>query len=337
MIKLKRIISYILLICLVTLLFNNETFANEVNANTSSFSLMENSEVSLYGIDDSIVAYYYTLSNGGYIIVESDGTDFIEYSLEENSGYIDSDEHYYYFGPLSCYTRLNDNSFINVKSKEIVEEKDLNIFLTKSKGITKPNKAEVNAKQVIKAEQISNYFSTSQATLPYPTFEWSLNTNGTCGSLASAILLAYYKKNVDGNYIPSNLYSTNGIALHNLLISIIEPNLEGSDYESITNGINTYLNNQENILFSHSASYLYGLNSGIVFSKFTEYISNIQQPVILGVTSHPTYEEHWVVGTGYLSITILGLPIRVAICNDGWGSQNIRINFAYIDGCVYIN
>lgn len=80
-----------------------------------------------------------------------------------------------------------------------------------------------------------------------------------------------------------------------------------------------------------------GTNSIIVYGKIKSYIQK-NRPLIVGLTNHPTYEEHWVVGTGYSIVRSSSLGYaNIVIVNDGWGNRGIRVNNVYVDGCLYIS
>ena len=77
----KKIISCLLVIVLLSLSFTSSAEATI----PKNYQIIKESRVDLYNQNEKVIAYYFKTENGGYIIVESSGNDFIEYSTEPNS------------------------------------------------------------------------------------------------------------------------------------------------------------------------------------------------------------------------------------------------------------
>ena len=165
------------------------------------------------------------------------------------------------------------------------------------------------------------------------TFDY--NPDGRCGSAAAAILLAYYDDEVDDAIVDDvYLSDSTGEAFTNYLYYHIEGLIPSSFAEDVRNGLNWYLEEVE-----YDDIYYATVVSNATFSEFYNLIFD-DSPVIIDLDDHPTYGEHWVVGYGtdmrmYSDSFISGI-ISFAIVNDGWGSNEIMINWDYVCDIVYL-
>lgn len=118
---------------------------------------------------------------------------------------------------------------------------------------------------------------------------FSYNPDERCGTVAAAILLAYYDDEVNDAIVDDIYYAR--------------------------------------------------VISNATFSEYYNLIfDNI--PVIIDLDDHPTYDEHFVVGYGtdmqmYSGSLSSGI-ISFAIVNDGWGDNEIMINWDYVCDIVYL-
>ena len=131
------------------------------------------------------------------------------------------------------------------------------------------------------------------------------------------MFLRYYDIYVNGNYVPSSLESSSGIALIDKLVPYIDGATPGSNPGQLQNGIYNYLKSQ-------------GINASVnlAYSSIGAIAGRVgnNEPFVLGLHNHPTYGEHWVTGFGYSGI--------YAIANDGWGNI-VYIDSSYTDYIVY--
>lgn len=324
---LEKIIKIIIILFVVIGLFQFfPVYAEGINnKNETEISVLTNSVTPLYNNENEIIAFYYELNNGGYIIVNSDGTDFIEYSLEESMLDLGKDEKYYYNEPLSIYEKIDNSKVENCITNEKTEFKDLEFSIKTSGKCNQKNATDLAIDMIS-----SSTFEEEQ--LNYETKAYDYNPDGRCGAVAGAILLRYYNDYVDTKYITSTYETTDGKKLINYLVDNYLG--KGTSYSKLKNGLNSYLSDR-NISTRFQA--IEGKNSVTVFNKIRSYIKN-NRPIIVGLTGSETYGEHWVVGTGYSIIynQTLGFA-NIVIFNDGWGNRNIRLNLYYVDGCEYIS
>lgn len=136
----------------------------------------------------------------------------------------------------------------------------------------------------------------------------------------------YYYDYVDSYMVPSWHVTDTGESL----IKLIEPYLDGSEPGSNTadavSGLNWYFRWR-----GISSKYTAVSQSPATFSKYGQIIRS-NRPVLIDLDAHPTYNEHWVVGYGY----IIRGSAYYADVNDGWGSTGIIINMSYVGDIVYI-
>lgn len=118
--------------------------------------------------------------------------------------------------------------------------------------------------------------------------------------------------------------TSDGFRLTNALVTYIP---KSADIWDVKYGLNRYF---DSILCNRTADYVSDFN--ILTTPFRKIESNIRvgKPCIVGLTGHPTYKEHWVVGTGIQS------NADMVIVNDGWGNLGIMIQKCYIDYCAFI-
>lgn len=265
--------------------------------------------VELYNFNDEIGYLYYNYGNEGYLIYELESNLIVEVGHSQNNYILSGTEIYYYNGPLSYYQKV-ENGFLNLKTNQVVPMEDATI--SKANPTNLPTTYAV----VPTIETV-----TVQNTRFLPTYDD--NDRGICGSIAAAIWLMYMDKQVNGNYVKSSLED------EAKLIANLEPRIEGmipgSTLKDLKAGLQEYLNDTG---VSHT---IYGVawNSSTYMNKI-----NSNRPLIIGLDSDPDYGNHWVVGYGYARSTVTG-ALNMVIVNDGFGSMNIEINYAYIDYMVY--
>lgn len=309
----KKIISCLLVIVLLSLSFTSSAEATIPKQN----QIIKESRVDLYNQNEKVIAYYFKTENGGYIIVESNGNDFIEYSTEPNSLNLKKTEKYYYLGIRSIYQQGADGIVKNYFDGGTICNND--IISTISSGELNTEKAMELAGNVLNNQKLLRA-STTSGSLKKMTVAWSYNPDGRCGATATSILLNYYAKYKDSRFVSTDIpqnergfidYMTKWIPV-------------SASYESVTLGLQKYLMNN---CTGRPVNSIKGLNSTKVHNKIASYIKK-DTPIIVGLLKEPRYGNHWAVGTGYAS--------GVVVINDGHGCRNITVNMKYVDGCIFI-
>lgn len=71
------------------------------------------------------------------------------------------------------------------------------------------------------------------------------------------------------------------------------------------------------------------------------YLFNTRKvPIILGLTQHPIYREHWTVAYGTYQIMIVGYSTEIYYyytVNDGWGRDGVQIAQSYTDWFIHLS
>lgn len=284
-----------------------------------------NACVPLYASDETVVGFLYKLLPKGYVIVLCDG-QITEFSLESNLDNLTKAKKIYYTGPISYYTKDGD-LYVDLKTNKQVSYTNITVaeekFLNKVAQISSTTRVNNETKSTVspRIEIIDSDYKTTYTPATYN------NSNNSCGPIACAILLKYYDDYVNGNVLSAYYNTSSGSRLINYFQNIVDPEESGSNYNDLTNGINSYMD-------SVGLRSTYGANKDYTLT-FEEYKTKIKRnrPVIIGTQGHALYEDHWVIGYGYF----MSNPATYVIVNNGWGSNNVRINFNYIEDMVYLN
>ena len=276
----------------------------DVNMIARTHKVEYSSGINLYNWSNEIIAVKYDLSPIGYVIVDVNNGQIIELCETRNNEFIsEKGIRYYYNNVLDYYAFKQNNLINNNQQNSLVDMKEAG------------NVGELGKVVIDKS---------NKHALSHPTFAFSYNPDGRCGSVAAAILLKYYDQYVDDNIVPVSLQQYTGVNLINKLKSYIEPNGGGSNYTTLKNGINNYLKWRG--LKRRIKNYLRSDDPKKVLSKIKNKI-HVNCPVIVGLASHPTYKNHWVVCIGYRGYLLF--------INDGWGNRDVACNFSYVDGVLF--
>ena len=275
------------------------------------------SEIKLYDSNENIIAYYYELNPTGYVIVNADNNEMIEYSEYNNKYFSEKDAHYYYGGPLMYYKADGTRQFgsiIELQSQKEVAIEDITPLV---RGSEADSLGTLNIDNfLIKTRAVSS------DSISHSTARYSYNPDGRCGSVAGAIVLNYYDRYKSPSYVPNSLESSDGIALINALVARMGTN---TNYNVLKKGLSLFIKQYYKPTTVTANTYSWGDRIRTIIGK--------NYPCILGLTSHPRYGEHWVVVTGYNFTSNNSGTYTV---NDGWGNVGININSSYTDGCVDI-
>ena len=330
-IRKNRIIkTFYKIIAIVTLLIGTFLMqSKQINAQEDCYeTTVDNINlIELYNASDEVTAYYSELRCGGYVIVTADGKEFIEVSYTEKRYNIDDYIKYYYTGPLELFVEISDDKVQNCLTGKIFDVDSLNF--EKYNGVEDQKKASSIVKTISSLPITATILESNY--LKYDTYLYDHNPDGRCGAVAAAILFMYYDEHTSEKYVADEFDTSNGVSLINHLTNRFMG--IGNNYRTLTNGMNAYLSSRG--LGATNVTYLYGLNSSAVYDRVKIQISR-GKPLIVGLTNHPTYLEHWVVGTGYRTVELSGMKFYTVCVNDGWGNSDVMINLSYIDGCVYI-
>lgn len=275
----------------------------------------------LYNFDDTVDALLFTIPQKGYIIVNTSDYSIPEFSLESDTAYCFTDNYTkYYNGPTEYYELVN-NQLVDERSKISYQKDKLkngnDMFGKTSKYVNNRNSYNSVTKSLSVSPSIKcNSLATSATIVPhtinYTLPNFSYNPDGICGSTASAMYLMYYDQHINGNYVPDNLTTSDGV----LLIKYIKPYIDGSVPGSYPGDIEIGM---YNYLQSRGISRTFTLDNCSLGYVVGFVASN--KPYVVTI-NNSTYGQHVVAGYGYEYDS----SNSFVIVNDGWGNRGICIN-----------
>lgn len=325
--KLRKIVLNTILCIAAILLCSTSAYADDNDDIRISY------QIPLYDNNDNVNAHYFGLSNGGYVITNSDGKELIEFTLNKSNINLDSGKIYYYSGPGELFEKSDSNTVKGMNSKEIISRDKIRCEIKDDNNKDNAMKAREKVDDLLSSENKDSYGMkvSDKDKLEHSTKRFDYNPDGRCGAVAAAIAMRYY----DDYICPKCVRGDEKTANCEKLINVFVGSYLGlsTNYSTFENGLTRYLSDRH---VKSKAYCLLGKNSSTVFSKIRSYIKR-NRPIIVGLKNHYKYGNHWVVGTGYIitSHPITGKSYFVNV-NDGWGNVNVCINNLYIDGCVYV-
>lgn len=311
---------------------NYQQTLDALDIQTLSESAILDTEV-LYSLNDSPDYLLTTFTNGGYTIsLQSTGT-IIEYHPTASSPYLNVDGEYYYAGPLN-YVYKNADTFYLVHGDEEVPSTSVNNILLNLQTAAEKNEA--------RSSSTSPYSSNAEAysidhTTAIQTMDFGCNVNGTCGSIASGIVLQYLDTYHDSSIIVEDSFLFYGEPLHLELTNFIEFGggsvSGGSMVHSIASGINDWVF-AESDCHELTAHYMYLLYNNYVRDSIAD-----DKPCIVSmpdmIVSNP-FGAHVVVAYQYSDF---GSDIFYT-CHVGYhdfaNATEYGINADWADGVCYL-
>lgn len=180
-------VGTIILLLTILLSFTTFTQAFALNDNDNILSpyinLLEDKIIDeckyLYGANGSIEYLYCDFENGGYIILQMDTMEPLEYSLDGVGPYSDVQGNLYYDGPFNYYKQI-DNEYV-----------DLSLYdgFSNQEGSAPSIDKNELISAISPSLQNEGYVPNAQYFLSDPMF--GENRHNTCGSVAVQLLLGY--------------------------------------------------------------------------------------------------------------------------------------------------
>lgn len=131
----------------------------------------------------------------------------------------------------------------------------------------------------------------------YPVSE-GYSSAGKCGTITASAMLAYYDDYINDNYVPTNLRVRGTSDPGNLIKTVfnyIDKGHNGTIASTVSDGINSYLNNYYVLDQSRRSYYDYTSPSVLQFTK--AQLDN-EVPIVIGLLGGgevpPEYRKHWV-------------------------------------------
>jgi len=316
----------------------------------------------LYDVDNNPNYLLVTFNSGGYLILIRKSFDVIEYALEGTSPYSKYENYnLYYLGLLNYYYEKEDNLF-NINTNELISDEfkntarklnDRYINLgSRNKNIIDLASAESRNKKV----RISNAEIIRKAGFPH-------NDRGICGPIAASILLQYYDKTKNENFISAEYepiphldtkfspYFIENFALWQERNKTDLPNevgTGGSHLQDDCNAINYWLGSdpeRAKMCYTAYDSSLEGFPIGYDYRKDIKKLIDNDMPTNISISGDPNYNNHTIVTVGYqsdssdsISFAEVHAGLHASCKDSSYGDNFVNINAEYIDsGCIWID
>lgn len=315
-------------------LYQVNRFAAQVNINPISISSSE-TIMDLNGFKNYQLLKF---TGDGYAIISLVSSEIIEISFDGICPYNDTSGDKYYGGPNN-YAFMNSNNQVACartnqivdisRLKEVADECDSN---EKKSSL---NESQVSGQVETAVTLSSSYFSVSYADYIKYSLPFGNNVNGTCGSVASGMMLTCHDRYVCGIGRVVPLLLPYGEPLHQSLIPYIETALfGGSTPATIKAGINNWFDYNEaayGLLRIGTARYVYAVHDSYIYGQ----LSNGKTCVVaLGSALGSPYGNHIVMAYGYNG---LSNPHYYRTHLGGSGSSDVWINAVWTSGASWVN
>ena len=287
----------------------------------------------LYDIEDN-PSYLLLDFDEGYAIISRNYGMISEY--EVYNGYkpydnFDQSAIKYYAGPFNYYSKseltrafnLGDSS--NVQTIIQLNKEFLSLEREFSNQRVQDQWVGINASYMSKYS--SGMWVNSNENYP-PSQGYS--SDGICGTIASAAMLAYYDDHVNDDYVSSSIrerYSSSPSSLVTTLFHYIDEGKNGTIASDLGAGINNFLSDYSYCTYGHRAGF--GLTT--TFSHAKEKIE-AGYPLVIGLTAllGSTYGNHWVLAYQYYDYSSAnGDKYKVV---DNHGSYNAVVSVQWSVG-----
>ena len=259
----------------------------------------------LYNYKGKIEAVLFELAESGYIIVNVNDQSIPELSLKSETR-IDWNKEYLYNGPLAL-VELGRSNVEKIKKLPYKYEKD--------------KKSEIDTSQELISEPQYNIvplYSNTSGSLDHSLVTWDYNPDGRCGPLAAAIALKYYDTYYDDDMLSAS-YQNNVDDLTDLFVIYMDG--PPAWPEDVTDGLNDYYSDNN---LNYTAT-VYGTFS---LTRLKSAIADNDDPVLIETVNHPTYDDHYIIAHGYLSVA----GYDYVYVNNGWGDNDVLITVdSYLD------
>ncbi|MCD7742623.1 MAG: hypothetical protein LUI06_10500 [Ruminococcus sp.] len=288
----------------------------------------------LLNTDGQITAYCLDFDSA-YLIYDTNG-EIIEYCENSESPLSGIEEDVYFAGPLSYFTKENDKA-VDVLSNEIIEYSELvqmsDEFETLSESIEEETNGIMTTSSTSELTKVKNALSNKPRCFDY-------YTSGQCGRVAVTTQLFYYYDNIDSNILKST-YANSPKTLYDYLANYIPSN---ASYAQIKSGLDSAFSKISNSTKTINVVNRNDLStSDMIYYTWGYYkykVINQKIPAILLLQNHPSYKNHWVVTYGviaYYDGSTLVKSKCTYVVNNGFGKNDVKINYQYADGFIYFS
>lgn len=284
--------------------------------------------IDLYDITSGrVIAVCYTLSTGGYAILDIETNVIYEYSLETTSPYYGQSKACYYAGPNNYFTEESNSLFIHTKDSSIkakaaditMSTSDFSDYRASIRNVTPLSKkiSDLKDAKMNPTRRSPVYLTNSLSTL---------NESGYCGPTSIHCVLKYQGKLRNppapgsGEIIEISGYTGQTVNLASLVSGTYQYLVQNSIYGSVG-----------------SSSYNWSLVTTRILAD---------KPITLGTSGGGLATGgHVQTIHGYNSVSVPpNLVIYTLYVNDSWGNNNITLTYdnqsgtpSYLKDHVYVN
>lgn len=341
---------------LITVNVNAKTSYNEV------LLLVKQAETeieNLEGIDIQVMQYelvydifenpsfiYIIFADGGYTMVSALNGRIIMYVLESGSlpyKNVEDKVKKYFGGPYMFLSEFDidhfkDEHLNSIVRKEVIINSITDDYLIKSSEFNR-----IDSNRPIESEQLSlsltSWIGISETRfLRYNSGLWINNGqhgypgNGICGTIATAILMAYLDDYVNDKYIPSSIRVRSSTS-PGTLITTLAPLIDGATNYTGTYPSDLYVGSS-NYFLNNSVSVIH--NFGSTTFSTAKTVINSGRPIAIGLLSAlgSSYGNHWVTAYQYEDGSYLNDYYKVI---DNWGNYKATISVGWTFGFYKIS
>jgi len=287
---------------------------------------------SIYSINGDKNIALITFNEGGFTFVNETNNQIIVYipTISETpyEG-VDSSYKKIFGGPYAYFVETVDNKIINLETSKVVDNNDID-FDINEKVNSNIIKTLIKESQKSTISPLAYVGMTESRFSRYNSSSW-INYDGTCGTYATAIMLAYLDDYINDKYIPSAIRSRNS-ALPGSLISTLKPLIDGRTNYTGTYPDDLYMGTLQ--FFSDNGISVVHDFGGSTFST-AKTVINSGRPIAIGLLTilGSSYGDHWVTAYQYEDGSLLNDYYKVvdnhgnyiAIISVGWTNGFYKI------------
>ncbi|HAO60686.1 MAG TPA: hypothetical protein DCQ90_01810 [Erysipelotrichaceae bacterium] len=299
----------------------------------------------LYDVSDNPSYVLLTFTEGGYAIVSRSNSLIAIYDLDsKHAPYeeLPKTSKKVFGGPLNYFSVNSKGQLVETNTGSIYAK---NQITTAMRNMNSDFLNQAKSIQLVTVESEIVYAATaswvgipSSRVSRYSTGMWINSTTnypasqgypvlGICGTIAAAIMLAYFDDYIDNNYVPSTIRIVNSSTPGSLITTLynyIDKGKNGTFPWDVSSGVNSWMMAYSPIYnLSHRSWY-----STFTFSLAKDDISNMR-PVAIGLLEMlgSTYEDHWVTAYQFQENGIFSTSYYKVVDNHGSYTATIHVNW----------
>lgn len=308
----------------------NKTLLELENLSKESLTLKDFE--SIYDINGMENIVLLTFKEGGYTFVNKEDGQIIMYvpsTYDIPFTNVSSNSKKIFGGPYTYLIKNDKNEIIHLETNNIVDKNEIDFNINSKVNKNNAERLLDNYQSLIITPQAYTGLTESRFS-NYNSTSWR-NYDGTCGTYATSILIAYLDDYVNDKYIPSSI-RTRSSTIPGSLITTLKPLIDGRTNYTGTVPYDLYMGSTQ--FFSNygiSVVHDYGLTT---FST-AKTVINSGRPIAIGLLTilGSPYNDHWVTAYQYEDGTLLNDYYKVvdnhgnykAIISVGWTSGFYKI------------